>query len=180
MNRMDFLHTKKYIKMEYVLLGILAFFSAACGYRFSGGGSLPQGIRHVCVETLQNKTFETGVENIITNDIIYEFTRNNKELLSSRDRADAVLTGVVESVKIGSISHRDGHVSLERRVRVNVSLELTNRDGEIVWTAKNISADEAYDVTSDKLITELNRQKAIEKLSKRISERFFNNLTNDF
>ena len=146
----------------WIIFLLLMFFSA-CGYRFTGGGSFPAGIRSVCVSILENRTSETGAENIFTNDLIYEITRGNKAVLTSKDKAGALLSGVIKSMSIETISRKGTHssLSLERRVTVTVDLKLTDPDDNIIWSAKDVSAKEAYDVMPNKMATEQNRRDAI-------------------
>jgi hypothetical protein len=59
-------------------------FLSSCGYRFVGSGSFPAGIKSVSIPILENRTSETGMENIITNDLIYEVTRDKKVALTHR------------------------------------------------------------------------------------------------
>ena len=155
-------------------------FFSSCGYRFVGSGAFPAGIKSVCIPILENRTSETGVENILTNDLIYEVTRDKKVALTSRDKADALLSGVIKSMRIDTISRKGTHSSLERRVRVTVDLKLTGPDGTVIWFAKDVSANEAYDVMPDKLATEQNRRDAISVLSKRLVERLYGRITGDF
>jgi len=96
---------------------------SACGYKFAGGGSFPAGIKSICVVTLENRTSETGAENIFTNDLIYEVTRGNKIFLTNKDKAEALLSGVIKSMDIKTISHKGTHSSLERRVTIKVDIE---------------------------------------------------------
>ena len=167
----------KIVWIVFAILWFLAFLSA-CGYRFAGGGTLPSGIKSVCVTILENRTSEIGVENTFTNDLIYEFTRNGK--IASIDKADALLSGVIRSMSIETISHRGAHTSRERRVTFTLDLKLTENDGRIIWSAKGVSGNEAYDVESDKLKTEQNRRNAISTLSERLAEKVYNSLTEDF
>lgn len=151
---------------------------SACGYKFAGGGSLPQGIKTVYIAMLENRTPETGAENIFTNDLIYEFTKNNA--VASKDQADAYLSGIIKTMSIETISHRGTQTSLERRVKIALDLKLTDTDGKVIWIAKDISENEEYDVMSDKLETEQKRRDAISDLSKRLAEKIYNRLTEDF
>lgn len=151
-----------------------------CGYKFTGGGSFPAGIKSVCVVTLENRTSETGAENIFTNDLIYEVTRDGKVVLKSKDKADAVLSGVIKSMNIQTISRTGTHSALERRVTITVNVKLTTPDGKVIWYANDVSANEAYDVMSDKLATEQKRRDAISALSKRLAERLYARITDDF
>lgn len=167
---------KKYA-WAIILLGSLF---SACGYRFSGGGSLPSGITSVSVEMFQNRTAETGVETIITNDLIYEFSRHEQVIVTGSDKADAILTGVVQSISERTISHRGEYTSDERRVVLKLDLHLTNKSGGVIWSAKGVSDNEAYKVMSGKQSTERSKREAIKTLSKRLAENIFNRLTADF
>lgn len=170
--------SRKYYSWTIILLGL--FFSA-CGYRFTGSGNFPAGIRNIYVTMLENRTIETGMENTFTNDLIYEFTKIDKEALAgSRDKAEAILAGVIDSLRIETISHKGTHTALERRVKVSISLQLTDQGGNIIWYKKGIAENEAYAVLPDKLKTEQNKRAAISALSKRLAERVYNSLTDDF
>ncbi len=168
----------KNICTVFFVLCLLSLFFSACGYRFTGGGSLPAGVKSIYIAMLENRTSETGAENIFTNDLIYEFTKNSE--VASKDRADAYLSGTIKSMSIETISHRGTHTSLERRVKIALDLKLTDTDGKVIWVAKDISENEEYDIMSDKLATEQNRRDAISALSKRLAETVYNRLTEDF
>ncbi len=162
-----------------ILLGIIF---SACGYRFAGEGNLPSNVKSIFIKILENRTGETGVENVFTNDLIYEFTRDRKVVLTSSDKADAILTGVIKYMRIRTISRKGSHTPLERRVQVAVDLKLTDTDGSVIWSAKGVSTNEAYNVDPDnnKHVTEQNRRVAIAALSKRLAEKVYNDLTADF
>jgi len=159
---------------------LLCISLSACGYRFAGSGSFPAGIKSVCIPILKNHTSEAGIENTITNDLIYEITRHDIAVLSSKDEADSILSGVIKSMTIETIAHIDPQTSSERRVTVRVHLKLTLRSGQVVWSIKNFSDYEEYDVATDKLETEQNRLDAISDLSKRLAEKIYARITEDF
>lgn len=168
-------------KANIIYIFILFLLCSGCGYKFSGSGEFPGGIKSICVNTLKNHSSETGIENIITNDIIYEITRSGRIELTGIEKAEAVLDGEVESIKDYSISHRgSSHSSAERRVHVSVALKLKDRNNKIIWSVKGFSEDETFEVTSDKLSTEQKKRDAIEKLSERLCEKIFNRLTDNF
>ncbi|MCJ7616574.1 MAG: LPS assembly lipoprotein LptE [Desulfobacterales bacterium] len=153
---------------------------ASCGYSFRGGGDLPKGIKSLSIKMLENRTSETGAENIFTNDLIYEITTQGKVVLTKEGSADGILSGVIQSMRIDAISHRDAYSSLERRVIVTLSLKLTDPTGKVIWSAKDIAESEDYIVASDKQTTERNRRQAIITLSKRLAEKVYNRLTENF
>lgn len=141
---------------------------------------MPEGIKSLSIKMLKNRTSETGAENIFTNDLIYEITSFGKVVLTKEDSADGILTGVIESMRIHAISHRDSYTSLERRVIITLNLKLTDQTGRVIWSAKDFSVSEDYIVSSDKQATERNRREAIKTLSKRFAEKVYNRLTDDF
>jgi outer membrane lipopolysaccharide assembly protein LptE/RlpB len=144
---------------------------AGCGYRFPGSGAFPRGVDRIFVEVLENKTNETGVENIVTSNLIDEFILRD---------ADSILSGSVAKITIHTISTKGRDSASERRVTVSVNLNLSDKDGKVIWVAKGLSDDQAYSVTDDKNLTESNKRVAIGLASRRIAERALNRLTDDF
>ena len=166
-------------KTLWIILVLWVVFSA-CGYRFAGSGSFPAGIKTISITIFENQTAETGLENTVTNDLIYEVTRSRGAALISKDKAEANLSGVIVSTQTGSISRRDVGASTERRVTVTLNLKLTNTSGITIWFANGVAESEAYVVEDDKQGTEQNRKDAISKASKRLAEKIYNRLTEDF
>jgi outer membrane lipopolysaccharide assembly protein LptE/RlpB len=152
---------------------------AGCGYRFSGGGALPRDVKQVFVAMLENRTEETGIESILSNDLIYEFSRSGT-FAKGKDQADAQLTGVIDAVTKGTISRISVNTSQERRVSLIISFRLTGKDGELIWSARRMSENEVYFVEKDKETTEHNRRLAIQRLSKRLAEKVYQRLTDNF
>ncbi len=163
----------------WIIFLLLSLYSA-CGYRFAGGGSFPAGIKTVCIKMFENRTAETGVESMFTNDLIYEVTKAGKVSVTSEDTAEAILSGVIKSTNTVAIAHSGTHDSLERRVSVTVALKLTDPNGKIIWATSGISENESYDVLSDTIETDRNRRDAISDVSKRLAEKAYIQITEDF
>jgi outer membrane lipopolysaccharide assembly protein LptE/RlpB len=171
-----FFYHQKYI---WPVIFIPLFFSA-CGYQFAGSGNLPGGIQTIAIEIFQNRTTETGLENTITNDLIYEFTRKGRSVQKNSKDADAILTGVIESERVTTISRQAQQSALSRRVEIIVNLKLTGSDGGVKWSRSGVSAFEDYNVATDKQANEISKRRAIENLSKKLAEKVYNRLTEDF
>ncbi len=154
----------------------------SCGYRFSGDVTLPSGVNHIYVTILSNPTSEAGIENIITAQLIAEFTRRNPgALVSRRADADAVLSGVISSIKIWTVSRRGQEIPNERRVELKVNLKLTTTDGKELWRVRNLSSSEVYSIDqTNALVTERNKQDAISVLAEKIAETGYDRLTQNF
>ena len=166
-------------KTLWIILVLWVVFSA-CGYRFAGSGSFPAGIKTMSISIFENRSVVTGLENTVTNDLIYEVTRRKEVALISKDKAEANLSGVIVSTRTGAISRVDVGTSTERRVTLTLNLKLTDTSGIIIWSADGVAESEAYVVEDDKRGTEQNRQDAISKASKRLAEKIYNRLTEDF
>lgn len=158
---------------------ILTF--VGCGYSFPGGGAFPEGVDRIFVEVLENQTTETGVENIVTSNLINEFTLREKDSVAGNIKnADSILSGAVTKITIHTISAKGRNSASERRVTVSVSLNLSDKNGKVIWAAKGLSDYQAYSVSDDKNLTESNKREAIDLASRRIAERALNRLTDDF
>ena len=119
---------------------------------------------------------------MITDDLIYEFTKNRKDILTgSIDDADAVLYGIIHSISITTISRDDPNTSSERSVKISVDMKLVVSEGRVIWRVKGITADEAYNVVpGDKYRTVQNRREAISNLSQRLAEKIYTSMTDNF
>lgn len=164
----------------FIAVGCLAL--TGCGYQFVGqGGAFPDNVERIHVEMFANNTSQTGLENTVTNQIIFEFTRRNKAaLVDSLDKADALLSGVVTSKTVQTVAPRGKDAAAQRRVTLSLNLKLTKVGGTIIWTGSGISDNETYPVADNKLATEQNEREAILVLTERLAERIYNRLTDSF
>ncbi len=167
-------------KIHIGLLLISCFLASACGYKFKGGGEPPGGIKSINIVTFQNRTSEVGIENSFTSALVDQFITNSDVMVSSRAAADAVMEGSIVAIRSGSIARKGPQTSLESRVYMTVDLKLTAKDGKVLWFSKGISEKEEYDIDDDKTTTEWNKRTAIKNLSKKLAERVYNRLTDDF
>jgi len=168
-----------FLKKIWVLV-IACLVLAACGYRFSGHGEFPFGIKRVCILVFENRTSQMDVEKFFGDDLINEFLKDKRVTITGKDEADAVLAGVIKSMERETISRRGSHQSAERRVRLVMDLTLTNTEGQTLWRQEGLSDSEAYDVAADKVETEQNLDVAIKAISKRLAERIYQSLEGDF
>ena len=170
------------IKNKIILVALLSgVLFCACGYRFAGQGGFLGDTDRLFVKVLENRTQETGIENIVTAALLSELTlRKTDNLASGLDNADVVLSGVVEEVAIRTIATRTRDTAGERRVTVTVDLKLAKQDGNVVWTTQGLSDNEGYSVDANNERTDQNRRDAIRVLLRRIAEKVVNRLSDDF
>ncbi len=153
----------------------------ACGYRFAGSGGFPGNVQKIFIEVFENHTSKTGIERVVTNQLVFEFTRQrDRSLANDANNADATLKGVIQSIRTRTISRVDTEIANQREVIMSIDLRLIKKSGEVIWAAKDLSGREAYDVSGLKLEDERAESEAIGRLSERMSERIFSRLTDDF
>jgi outer membrane lipopolysaccharide assembly protein LptE/RlpB len=153
----------------------------ACGYRFAGSGGFPDNVEKIFIEVFENRTSKAGIERVVTNQLVFEFTRQREKSLASDSlSADATLKGVIQSIRTRTISRVGTEVANEREVIMTLNLRLIKQDGEVIWAAKGLSGRQAYDVSDLKLENDRNESIAIAILSERISQRIFSRLTDNF
>jgi outer membrane lipopolysaccharide assembly protein LptE/RlpB len=167
---------------EIGLLLLLFASLTSCGYRFAGSGEFPKGVNYIFIEVLENRTSTTGVERTVTNQLIFEFSKQRESsLVNDLEKADAILKGSINSIRTQTISRVDTAVANEREVVMTIDLRLIKKDdGTVLWAARGLSDRQAYDVDTVQVETDRNEEVAIARLSERISERVFNRLTDDF
>ena len=162
------------------LVLLICLLLPSCGYRFSGGGRLPGGAETLSVLMLENRTAEVGIQTRLNSDIIYEVTRRDSSRIARPENADALLSGVVKTVQDTDIAHTGTSTASQRRVTLTVDMKLERPDGTVLWRRNGLSDYEAYDVAANRTQTNLNRSRAIEKLSKRLAETIYKSITDDF
>lgn len=164
------------------LVGFLAVTLTACGYHFAGSGDFPAGVSRVFIPILENRSAETGAESILTNDLIYEFTKSRKESLAQdRSSADGILTGTIVTLSVENIARSTVSTAVERRVTGILNLRLESPDGRILWASGNIVERQAYSVVDgSKTATDQRKSDAIAVVSRKLAESAFNRLTDDF
>jgi outer membrane lipopolysaccharide assembly protein LptE/RlpB len=170
----------KSAKAALVILGAMALL-AACGYRFQGGAVLPAQARYLHVEIFQNRTNQGGLEALVTNALVFEFTRRSDTVIASDpSTADLRMRGVIRSLDLQTISTRARGSAGERRVTLTLDVQLVNADGQVVWEAKELSDNDAYPVTDDKFENEHRERQTAALVASRIAERILNRFTDDF
>ncbi len=102
---------------------------AACGYGLLGRtSSLPADIKDIYVVPLENRTTRSQVDLLLTRAIIDELvTRRRFEIVSARDKSDAVLSGALTSFIVRPVTFE---------VHVGADLDLVLRCTTIVSKGK--------------------------------------------
>lgn len=157
-----------------------AVLAASCGYRFSGQGEFPYGVKKIAVEVFKNRSAEVGLENTVASSLIYELTRSGQVTVTEVEKADAVIRGTIQQVADRSVSRSELLIAEERRVFLRVDLQLSRIGGKTLWSAEGLQEDEAFTVSEDRAVTEANRRKALDQLTRRLAEKIYQRITTNF
>ncbi len=159
----------------------LLFFTFACGYRFQGEATLPGGAQRLCVEIFENRTNIAGLEAMVTNGLVFEFSKRSRiRLVSDASRADAVLRGVIQSVESKTVASRNKDGAGERSLTLTLGVRLVQPSGKVLWSADRLSDSEVYVVSEDKISDDEKKIATLGVLAHRIAEKIHNRFTDDF
>jgi outer membrane lipopolysaccharide assembly protein LptE/RlpB len=128
--------------------------AAGCGYSLRG--NLPAHVKTIAVPIFLNRTPVPAVENFLTNAVVNAFSTNGRLRVTTVDRADSILDGVITNYNLTSIAY-DAAANI-RQFRLTVTLDLKFRDvrrNEVLFQRFNYSdrADFAVPGTVAETIT---------------------------
>jgi hypothetical protein len=153
---------------------------AGCGYRPYGAGATPD-IQRLHLAALTNKTFRPGLEGLVGAAILKRFQQDGRVQLVPSDTADAVLAGIVSSYQNIPITFTQTDIGRRFRVRVSLSVRLTERGGEKVLLSEEIFGEAYYTsgavgVTAPRAAEQEAAQRAAQDLAGRVVTRIADGL----
>ncbi|UCD71198.1 MAG: LptE family protein [Syntrophobacterales bacterium] len=159
----------------HFLFSIIFFLSmgTGCGYQFGGEGFGPSpDIRSIAIPTFTNETYEAGIETIVTNAILRELIKDRRLKVVGVDEADAIMEGTVTSFAISSVAYDPTGVVSEYRTSVALDVIVKGKKkGEILWNKRGLLESDVYRVSSDVLLTEAEKERAIQKIAEELAGR---------
>ena len=169
----------KKIILIFGALCILAL-TGSCGYRFSNGGNIPNGITKLSVKIFENNSSETGAENAFTTALINELVQStNADIVDQKDAA-ALIKGRIDSITFGSLTRDSIDAVNSIRITAIVDLDMTDRTGGVIWSVHNFSDYEDYSFANENTLDTAARKQAIEKIADRIAEKIVSKMQDNF
>jgi hypothetical protein len=155
---------------------------SGCGYGFRGGtNNLPTDIKGVYIPVFINESTEPGTEVVFANSLIYEFTRSKMLPVVPESSAQAVIRGKIKRIVVDSVIYANQTQAVERKVTITLEISCRRIDNQkVLWQDLGMSRYEVYQVTTDPTQTERNKQEAINKIAKDLSERIHNGILENF
>lgn len=165
-----------------------AVMTAGCGYTLVGRASnLPEDIKKVYIEPLQNGTTRPQVEQILTQAISDELlTRRRFEVVNTAEDADAILRGSVDRFGVRALTfNSQGLVDrFEISITANMKFQRATASGgdepEIVWENARYVFREDYPVEDEGGVYFDRENIAIEETAERFAETLLTDLLEGF
>jgi len=167
---------------------LAAITTAGCGYSLVGRASnLPEDIKNVYVESLENGTQRPQVEQILTQAINEELlTRRRFSVVNSAADADAILRGRVERFGVRPLTF-DAQ-GLVDRFEISITADMkfqrppgpTGEEGEVIWANSRYIFREDYPVEDEGGVYFDRENIAIEETSERFAETLITDLLEGF
>lgn len=130
-------------------LGALVALTFGCGYALVGtAGNIPPHVQSVHVETLENRTRRSEVEQILTEAISGELvTRRRFDLVDDRGEADAILDGAVLRFDVRPLSFDAEGRTTEYQITINLQMRFYDRiEEQVLWANDSYTYKESYPV----------------------------------
>jgi len=156
-----------------VIILFIIFAGSGCGYRLVGmGSSLPDHIQKITVSVFKNKTYEYGLENILTEEVINSFDRRaGIEIVRTVNEADAIFEGEIREYKYVPTLNAQRKVT-QYYIYITASVKLRDLvKEEIYWENNNYRFHQIYKITSGLSSIQTNRQQAWQDAAKDLAER---------
>ncbi len=158
------------------LLNLLVFTMVlACGYRIMGsGGEFPEGVTTLSISSLKNETLEPRLDKIFVSAFRKEFiSRRDVGIVEIRE-AESILQGTIQSLTTSSLSYDEEGRAKEHRIIITIDLLVVRQeDGKILWQGNGIRGSEVYKASSDVMVNEGRKNRAIRKIAAELAEEVY-------
>lgn len=166
--------------MKKILIAGAFFILASCGYQLEGGGYLRENVPRVAVKILENKSFETGADVIFTNALIREILQKTQTRVVDEASATAILSGTIKTVGFDLLSRTNVESVAERNAFTVLDVQMVNKEGEIIWSIKDLTTSSDYRTHPEKVKDEANKSSALEKIAARSAEKIVSRMASNF
>ena len=163
------------------LLGL--FLLTSCGYALVGHSNfLDPAIKTIEVPSFVNRTTRVGLEQRVTQAVGEEFvSRGRLRLVNTRNEADVVLRGSIDTFNIFPIAFEQGRAT-RYQITITANIELLDHRNEdkVLWKNDQYRFTENYEVnlgTTDAFDQET---RAIQEIAVRFAEGLVTNLLEGF
>jgi outer membrane lipopolysaccharide assembly protein LptE/RlpB len=158
--------------------------AGGCGYALVGrGASIPEDIRSVYLQPLENRTQRSQVEQFLTRAIADELvTRQRFAVVSGEAEANAEILGSVTGFGVTPVTFDNEGRATEYEISITaqVTFKRVGNEGKVLWKSDRYTFRESYPVETSAATYFDREDQAIELASKRFAETLVTNLLEGF
>ncbi|MFC1838846.1 LPS assembly lipoprotein LptE [Thermodesulfobacteriota bacterium] len=165
---------------------ILALFFSGCGYNFRADGT-PVGINisSLAIPLIESSSSEKGFEAEFTTVLRNEFISHGRVPLKNVNEAEMTLKGNVSEIRTQPLTYNSVQQSVSgktfthettssRRLILKLNIRLIeNKTGKMIWQHNSMVEEANFVVTADPLVNRHNKQEALKKIAKLLSEQVY-------
>jgi len=165
-------------------LGSLLLALSGCGYALVGRGSnIPEDIKSVYLQPLENRTQRSQVEQALTRAVADELvTRQRFAVVGSEAEANAEIQGAVTGFGVTPVTFdQEGRATeYEIAITAQITFKRVGPEGAVIWKSDRYTFRENYPVNPSSAEYFDREDQAIEVASERFAETLVTNLLEGF
>ena len=116
---------------------LMLVFLSACGMELKS--SLPEHIKNIAIPTFTNKTMKYGIETKLTDAVIRQFLVDGRLSVVDKDKADAVLEGVISRYLLEPMAYDANNVVIQYRLKMVIDIKLLDvKENKILWVQEQV------------------------------------------
>ncbi len=161
------------------IFGVLVLAAFGCGYKLVRYGGKLGDVRSVAIPTLENDSYEPGLEYMVADALRREFLRRGAvRLTRDSSSADLVIDGAVEEVRTTPRSFSTIVLVLEYEVTMSLDVRAILQDGsKIPLESRALRETERYLTSADVEVTRKNRDEALRRIADVLAGRIYDGLS---
>jgi len=121
-----------------------------CGYHLQGtGGALPSTVKVIAVLPFERQVPVLQLDQRVTEAVTRELAqRAHVRVQSSKDGADAILTGTITGYGVAPLSYDSAGRANRYQVTMSARVRLADREGKVLFESQGYRFSEVYERTS--------------------------------
>lgn len=154
------------VKRSLIVLLVLVLTQTGCGTR--NAASVPSNVNDVHVPPIENRSNETGLENLLTDQVTQQLLADGRVELVDKPEADVIVQGVITDYQRIPLAYNDQDIVQLYKVRVEMALRLLDPEtGKVLRQFNRIFRETRYSDINPPIETELDaKQRVVRKLAR--------------
>ena len=145
-------YSLKPITCSSFAFSVFLFFFVGCGYHFSGGGTLPQGVSKISLAEIENDTLEVGTEKQLQWALEQEFRKRGTAITD--EGGEGLLNVTMRQIDLRPLSFDRRDQVLEYELVLLLDVQLIHREtGKMLWQANGLRVRTDYDAIPQVVVT---------------------------